>query len=175
MKTKIPLLCILLGLGTLGMGSKPPVAIRFFAEANAQDTDRFASPIHLGNPPREAYIEKIPVINEHMIKAIYPFKAANGTWGCAFKLSDDGRITLDQFSGSRRGSSVVAMLSTKQHTRMIIDMLVDKQITDGVISIPYGFTELEISVLTKEFPVVGQEKKKKGRKGASTPAPVPES
>ncbi|MEI9896667.1 MAG: hypothetical protein WDN28_23100 [Chthoniobacter sp.] len=160
MKIKIYLLCALVGLAALGMGDKPAVTIRFYLEANAQDTEKFASPIHLQNPPREAFIERIPAIHERMIKAIYPFKAANGTWGCAFKLDESGRIALDMLSGSRRGSSIVAMLSTKAHSRILIDMLIDKPIADGIISIPYGFTELEIAVLSKEFPIVGQKKKK---------------
>ena len=161
MKTEICLLCALLGLAALGMGGKPPVAIRFFVEANAQDTEHFSNPIHLLNPPRDAYIENVPEISERMIKGIYPFKAANGTWGCSFKLDESGRLSLEMLSTSRRGSSIVAMLSTKAHTRTVIDMLIDKQITDGVISIPYGLTELEIAVLTREFPVLGEKKKKK--------------
>ena len=160
MKIRIYLLCALLGVASLGMGDKLPVTIRFYAEANAQDTDKFASPIHLENPPRDAYIERIPVIHERMIKAIYPFKAPNGTWGCAFKLDHAGRIGLEMLSSSRRGTSLVAMLSTKAHSRILIDMLIDKPISDGIISIPYGFTELEIGVLSKEFPVIGQKKKK---------------
>lgn len=161
MNMKTYLLCVLLGLVTLGMGSKPPVAIRFYQQANSQDTDHFASPIHLDNPPRDIFIEKIPVINERMIRAIYPFQAANGTWGCSFKLDEDGRIGLDAFSGAARGSTVVATLSTKQHSRVVANMIVDKQISDGIISIPNGLTALEIAVLTKEFPVIGQNKNKK--------------
>jgi hypothetical protein len=164
MKMKTSLLCVLLGLFTLGMGGKPPVAIRFYVEGNRQDTETFSSPVHLENPPRDAFIEKIPVINERMIRAIYPFQASNGTWGCSFKLDEDGRISLDTFSGSRRGSSVVAMLSTQKHTRKVIDMVIDKQISDGVITIPYGLTELEVAFLTKEFPVLGQSKNKKKKK-----------
>ena len=174
MKTKISLLCGLLGLFTLGMASKPPVAIRFYLQANSQDADHFASPVHLDNPPHDAFIEKIPALNERMIRAIYPFQAANGTWGCSFKLDEDGRIALDAFSGSRKGSSVVAMLSTNKHTRKVIDMVIDKEITDGIITIPYGLTELEIAVLTREWPVIGQSKKKKGGK-QSAPLPAPQS
>jgi hypothetical protein len=175
MKMKTPLLCVLLGLFALGMGSKPPVAIRFYVEANRQDTETFASPVHFENPPRDGFIEKIPVINERMIRAIYPFQAANGTWGCSFKLDEDGRISLDAFSASRRGSSVVAMLSTQKHTRKVIDMMIDKEISDGVITIPYGLTELEVAVLSQEFPVLGQSKKKKKEKHAEAHPAAPES
>lgn len=160
MKTKIYLLCSLLALLCLGMGDKPQVAVRFHVQANAQDTERFASPLHLENPSRDIFIEKIPSINERMFKAIYPFQATNGTWGCSFKLDEGGRIALSVLSTEKRGQTVVAMLSTKAHSRLIIAMLIDKPINDGVITIPYGLTELEIAVLSKEFPVLGQSKDK---------------
>jgi hypothetical protein len=164
MKTKIYLLCALLALLSLGMGDKPQVAVRFHVQANAQDTERFATPIHIENPARDIFIEKIPSINERMIKAIYPFQAANGTWGCSFKLDEGGRISLAVLSTERRGQTIVAMLSSKEHSRLVIAMLIDKPINDGIITIPYGLTELEIAVLTKQFPVIGQGKKKKGEK-----------
>ena len=161
MKRKLSVLCALLGFALLGMGGKPPVIIRFFVEANAQDTERFASPIKLQNPPREAFIEKVPTISERMVKAIYPFQAPNGTWGCAFKLDEGGRIDLEAASAERRGSSMVAFLGTKTGTHQVVDMLIDKPIHDGVISIPYGLTELEIAALSKEYPVLGPKKPKK--------------
>lgn len=181
MKTKIPLFCALLALLFLGMGEKPQVAIRFHVQANAQDTDRFATPLHLDNPTREIFIEKIPSINERMFKAIYPFQAKNGTWGCSFKLDEGGRIALSVLSTEHRGQTVVAMLSTKAHSRIIIAMLIDKPINDGIITIPYGLTELEIGVLSKEFPVLGKDNKKKKKpdeeKGEQRPlgTPIPMS
>jgi hypothetical protein len=150
-----------LGLALCGMGGKPPVVIRFFVEANAQDTDRFATPIKLQNPPREAFIEKVPTISERMIKAIYPFQAANGTWGCAFQLDESGRLSLELASGERRGTSMIAFVGTKTGTHQVVDMLIDKPIKDGVISIPYGLTELEVAALSKEYPVLGAKKKRK--------------
>jgi hypothetical protein len=165
MKTKIYLLCTLLGLLALGMGDKPQVAIRFHVQANPQDTEKFSTPLHLENPPRDIFIEKIPSINERMFKAIYPFQAANGTWGCSFKLDEGGRIALAVLSTEHRGQALVAMLSTKAHSRLIIAMMIDKPINDGIITIPYGLTEMEIGVLSKQFPVIGQGKKKKGDKG----------
>lgn len=156
-------LCLLLaGLAplVLGMGRKPGISVRFFAEANAQDTDKFATPIALKNPPRAAYIEKVSAINEKMVKAIYPFQAKDGTWGCAFKLDDSGRMNLELVSTEHRGSSMVAFVGTKAGTHQVIDMLIDKPIRDGIISIPSGLTELEIAAFTKEFPVLGQQKQK---------------
>jgi hypothetical protein len=41
----------------------------------------------------------------------------------------------------------------------VIDMLIDKPVRDGIITIPRGMTELEMTALTKEFPVIGKKKK----------------
>jgi hypothetical protein len=161
MRSKFGVVFALLGLAFLGMGDKPDVTVRFFVEANSQDTDHFATPATLKNPPRDAFIEKTPLVSERMVKAIYPFQAADGTWGCSFKLDESGRISLEVVSTTHRGRSIVAFLSTKKGTHQVVDMLVDKPIGDGVITIPYGLTEMEIALLTKEFHVLGQEKKKK--------------
>jgi hypothetical protein len=161
MKRTLHLLFGLLAFSLLGMASKPPVTVRFFVEANEHDTDRFATPIQLRNPPRTAYIEKIPVIHEQHIRALYPFQAANGTWGCAFQLNESGRINLEVASTQHRGGSIVAFVQTKSGSHQVVDMVIDKPVSDGVITIPYGLSELEIEALAKEFPVVGQKKKRK--------------
>jgi hypothetical protein len=157
----VTLLGAALGLAFLGMGDKPIVTVRFFIEANSQDTEHFASPVRLQNPPREAYIEKIPEIHDHMIHAVYPFQSKEGTWGCAFQLDESGRIALEVLSTTHRGRSIVVFVATKSGTHQVIDMLVDKPIHDGIISIPYGLTELEIAAITKTWPTIGQKKKKK--------------
>jgi hypothetical protein len=154
-------LVILLGLSLLGMSHKAPVTVRFYVEANAHDTDHFATPIQLLHPPKTTFIEKIPTVNERMILAIYPFQAADGTFGCSFKLDQSGRLDLEVASTGHRGGSIVAFLSTKSGTHQVVDMLIDRPVTDGIITIPFGLTEAEVEVLTKEFPIVGQKKKRK--------------
>lgn len=155
-----PWLAALAGLLFLGMAAKIPVTVRFFVEANAQDTERFASPITLRNPPRQAFIEKFPTVHERLIRAIYPFQAADGSWGCAFKLNESGRLNLEVLSTDKRGRSIVAFVGTKAGSHQVIDMQIDRPIHDGIIMIPYGLTELEVAALTKEFPIMGAEKKK---------------
>ena len=161
MKARLLLLPAIIGLMLLAMAQKVPVTVRFYAEANAQDTDHFAMPIQFKNPPRSGFIEKLPTIHEKLIRAIYPFQAADGTWGCAFKLDESGRINLEVMSTNMRGHSVVAFVGTKAGTHQVIDMQIDKPIRDGIISIPSGLSESEIAVLTHEFPIMGQQKKKK--------------
>jgi len=153
------LLAVVLALACLAMARKPSVTVRFFAEANARDGASFSSPIKLHFPEREAHIEKMPAINERNIRAMYPFQAADGSWGASFQLDEKGRIDLEVVSTERRGSSMVVFVGTKNGVHQVIDMLIDKPVRDGIITIPRGMTEMEIGALTKEFPQMGQKKK----------------
>jgi hypothetical protein len=155
------LLPALLACVFLGMGRKPTITVRFHAEANQQDTERFAEPINLKHPPRQIFIERVATLHEKQIKAIYPFQASDGSWGCAFKLDNQGRLGLTVISTERRGGTIVGFIGTKSGTHQAAELTIDKPIHDGIISIPNGLTELEIGALTKEFPVLGAKKKKK--------------
>ncbi len=131
---------------------KPVILLRFHAEANAQDTSVFANAAQLHYPtPRKAFLEKLPSITEGDVKMIFPFQAADGTYGCAFKLDQTGRLHLEVLSTERRGSSLVLFLQTKAYTHQVLDLVIDKAITDGIIFIPRGFTEAEIDDMKKCF------------------------
>jgi hypothetical protein len=153
---------MLLALAFLGMAQKPPlISVRFYAEANKRDTETFASPISLKNPPRDAFIEKIPAVTERGFRAIYPFRAADGTWGCAFKLDEKGRMDLEMVSSSRNGSALVPIVATKNGNHQLEELTIDRPVRDGIISIPNGLTDMEMAELTKAYPVLGQKKVKK--------------
>ena len=141
------------------MAKKTEVTVRFFEEANAMDTDKFARVITFKHPPRKGYISSIPAVHEGMIKAVYPFQAPNGTWGCAFKLDESGQMSLEILSTQAR-HSVVAFVSTKTGTHQAAELLIDQRITDGIISIPNGLTDLEIEAIKQNWPVIGVKKKK---------------
>lgn len=161
-RISLPVLLAAFACAFLGMGKKEPVfTVRFYAEAKKEDTDRFAKPITFRHPKREGYIENIPSIHEKNIKAVYPVEAADGTWGCTFVLDHSGRMALEVLSTTRRGTSVVAFVGTPNGAHQVVEMLVDKPITDGVIFIPNGLTEMEIQTIIKTWPVVGQPRKKK--------------
>ena len=148
----------LLALIFLAMAKKQPgVTVHFYLEANSRDTNTFASPVTLQYPPRQAYIQQIPTLTERDVFAVYPFDAGDGTMGCAFKLNEHGRFDLEAVSTDRRGSSIVATVNGRQ----VIDMQIDKRVTDGIITISHGMTPQDIAMLVKKFPVLGQPKKKR--------------
>jgi hypothetical protein len=149
------LLCALAACCFLGFGRKDfTLTVRFYAEARGVDSGRFSSPVELRHPPRAAFIDKIPTIHERHIKAVYPFAAADGTSGCAFQLDASGKLALDVLSTERRGASVVAFVATKAGTHQVIDMVIDRTVKDGIITIQHGLTELEIATITKQWPVM---------------------
>ncbi len=147
----------LLALAFVAAGKKePPLTVRFFLEANARDTSTFSTPVTLKNPPREAFVEKIPTLSERDVSSIYPFPANDGTMGCAFKLNEHGTFDLEAVSTDRRGSSIIAVVNGRQ----VIDMLIDKKVSDGIITIGSGLTQNDIDLLSKKFPVLGKPKKR---------------
>jgi len=153
----------------LGMAKKPEISVRFFEESSAHDTDHFSRIIEFHHPPHKGYVSSIPSIDETMIKAVYPVEAGNGTWGCTFFLNARGQTALDVVSTSRKGSTLVAFIATKGGVHQAAELLIDKRITDGIISIPEGLTELEIDAITKSWPSLAPQKPKPGKKAPSTP------
>ena len=156
-----PLLLLVLALGSLGFSKKQVITVRFHIEANERDGQPFAMPVTFHNPERKGFAAQIPAISERNIEAIFPFPAPDGSLGCAFKLDNFGRTALEEMTLSNRGASVVAFVGTKTGTHQVVDMVVDKVIRDGIISIPRGLTQLEIMALEKEFKVLGQTGRKK--------------
>ena len=140
-----------------GFASKKqlPSTVTFHVECNPRDTESFAVPIRLKNPPRDTFVEKMASITEREIESIYPLKAADGSMGCVFKLDDHGRIWLDTLSVEKRGMSIVAFVNGRQ----IVDMLIDKRVSDGIITIPGGLTNEDILELVKRHRIMGQKKK----------------
>ena len=162
------LLLIALALTGFGFARKLPLTVRFHTEANARDGQPFAMPLTFHNPEHKGFVTQIPAISERNIVAIYPFPAPDGTSGCAFKLDNFGQTALEEMCLSNRGASVVAIVGTKTGTHQVIDMVIDKVIRDGIISIPSGLTELEVDALLREFRVMGEKTKRKMPKERKT-------
>jgi hypothetical protein len=152
---------VLAACASLAMAKKYPVTVRFYAEAHSLDGATFSTPIKFESAKREGHIEKVPSISERNITAIYPFRAPDGTMGCAFKLDNSGRIALSVMSTERRGTALVAFVGTKNGVHQVIDMTIDRPVNDGIITIQRGLTTLEVVALRKQWPTMGEEKGKK--------------
>jgi hypothetical protein len=161
MKFRILAAILALGASAFGSSQKPKVTVRFHAEVNPNDGTSFAMPVNLQYARRAAHVARVPAFSEKQIRAIYPFQADDGTWGCFFQLDDQGRIRLETMSSEQMHTALVLFVGTKTGQHQVIDMLIDKTISTGAITVPRGMTAAEVVVLKQQFPVIGEEKNRK--------------
>jgi hypothetical protein len=133
----------------------PSPTVTFHTETNQRDSEIFAIPVTVGSPPRRIFIEKTPSITEREIAGVYPFPADDGTLGCAFKLDQHGQIWLDTISGEKNGMTLVAFVSGRQ----VADLLIDRRVSDGIITLPGGLNAQDVEMLKKHFHLLGKKKK----------------
>lgn len=126
------------------------VTVRFYPEAIAGGVNTYPDPVWLQEPVRKIYRSKIAAISEQDVDSIYLYQVSDGSIGCVFILNDRGRAALDTLSVEKRGSTITAVVNN----RMIINMLIDKRISDGIIVIPHGMTIQEGLMLKNTFKVL---------------------
>jgi hypothetical protein len=148
---------VLTAVSAFGMAKKPKVTVRFHAETNPNDTSTFSMPARLLYQQREATLNRVPVVSERDIKAIFPFKTADGTWGCVFQFDEQGRIRLEAMSSSQQGTALVLYIATKGGQHQVADWRVDRPVTTGRITLQRGLSDLEVLVMKQQFKVLGEE------------------
>lgn len=135
--------------------------VRIHGEGSSEDGDKFTVPLTLLNG-RKAYLSIMPLLSEHDIKAVYPFRAADGSGGIYLKLDNHGANLLTQYSIEHMGGNTV--LAVMINGRQAVDLLVDAPVRDGVFVIPYGLTMAEEAEFVNAYPVVGEENNPKQKK-----------
>jgi hypothetical protein len=136
----------------LGAAKKPPmVDIRIHALGTEAEAPTFAIPAVLlnGTP---VFLQRMPLLSQREVKAVYPFVAADGSHGTYLKVDNHGSRLLHQHTMSRRGEMLVVLINGRQ----VSNLLVDRPIDDGIVSIPRGLSADDIALLTSVFPVIGQ-------------------
>jgi len=177
---KRPLLFVsgILGLLLAGMPSvhaggsnkkKELVTIRVHGEASPEDGDKFSVPVTLLNG-KKTTLSIMPLLNEHDIKSVYPFKAPDGTGGAYLRLDGHGSNLLTEYSVEKmgRGNVLAVMLNGRQ----VADLVVDAPVRDGIFVIPSGMTMTEEARLVNAFPLMGQEGNKTQKKKAQPFSPA---
>lgn len=155
----------LLAIGLMGAASKPKVTIRFHTQADASSGPQFTTTTKTPDSSQQMTISNVAQISESDILAIFPFPAANGSMGCAFKLDAHGRVALETLSSEFRGSLLFGIVNG----RVVTAMLIDRQITDGIITISSGLTPKDIEMMSKVFPTLGAKKDQKAAPKTGTP------
>lgn len=136
----------------LAGAKKPVVDVRIHALGTAAEAPTFAIPATLlnGTP---VFLQRMPLTSQREIKAVYPFLAADGSHGTYLKLDNHGTRLLHQHTMSERGELLVVLVNGRQ----VSNLLVDRPIDDGIVSIPRGLSADDIALLATVFPVIGQE------------------
>lgn len=134
-----------------GGAKKPVIDLRIHGEGIAAEAPTFAFPATLLNG-REVYLSRMPLITQREVRSIYPFPAADGSEGVYLKLDNHGTGLLQQHTMERRGRTLVVLLNGRQVT----NLLVDRPVTDGIVSIPRGLSPEDVALLRTAFPVIGE-------------------
>ena len=147
MKFRIAVAVLALGSAAFGSSQKPMVTVRFHAEANPNDGNSFVMPAKLQYLQRDASLGRVPSLSERNIKKIYPFQADDGSWGCVFQFDEQGRIRLETMSSEQMHTALVLIVGTKQGQHQVLDMLIDRPVTSGSLTVPRGLTAIEVTVM----------------------------
>jgi hypothetical protein len=150
----------LLGASAFGMANKPKVTVRFYVETNALDGEATSNPVHLRFANKDIHVGKMPPFSELNFRSVLPYRTSDGTWGCVIQLDTQGTMRLDTLSNEARNASMVVFVSTKQGVHQVVDMIIDRNVKDGVLTIPCGLTDGEIAVFRQQFKVIDVEKDK---------------
>jgi len=154
----------LFALALMAGANHPKVSIRFHTEANPKSGSSFIVSAKMPDSDQPVTLSKFADIAEDDIVAIYPFPAADGTLGCAFKLDEHGRVSLDSISQQYHGTLLFAFINT----RPVAAMMIDRRVSDGILMIPRGVRPEEVALMRKSFPVLGEKKGKSGAKKQPT-------
>jgi hypothetical protein len=128
---------------------------RVHVTANANDGAAFAQPVR-SLTGRDVFIDKTAWISERDVKAFYPYRAADGSYGALLELDDHGRTILDTLSVERRGSQLFVFING----RPLTELQVDRRVSDGKMYLASGLTEADIKLMNKDWKLLGQKKKR---------------
>ena len=146
-------LCLAFALAE-GVAKQRHCTFRVHAQANARDTEVFATSVRAQISGKNVTIEQMPWISEQNVTAFSPYPVQNGTYGALIELDEHGRVVLDTLSVERRGSSLFVFING----RLITELQVDKRVSDGKIYIPSGLTTADIELMKKDWRLIGQQK-----------------
>ena len=81
---------------------KDVLSVRIHGEGGAEEGEKFTVPVVLIDG-RRAALSIMPLLSEHDIKSVYPFRAAVGSFGIYLRLDPHGANLLTQYSLERMG------------------------------------------------------------------------
>jgi len=137
-----------------GAKKQSAVAVRFYGQGGgAGEGSDFSQPVPLLGSGRTIYMQTMPLITEKEIVAYYAFPARDGSMGAYFKLDAHGSNLLGQHTMAHRSEYMLAFFNG----RHVVDLHIDRGVTDGILSIPQGLTPTDVELLSITFPEIGKE------------------
>ncbi len=133
-----------------GAKKAPAVIVRVFVEASQRDSSTFTMPLTWNG--RIFYVSKVPVAMESDFTSMHPYRAADGSFAAAFQLQDNTRLALHTVSMANRGRLLVVTVNN----RVVTPLRIDREITDGIIAVPTGLTEMDIRGLGDRLPIMSE-------------------
>jgi hypothetical protein len=135
----------------------PRGTVRFHVETPGAAAKSFSTPVTLKYGKRTTRISRLAALSEAHIVKVRTFDAEDGSKGAYFLLSDIGRYSLETLSTQSRGLALVAFVNGRQ----VVDLVIDRKISDGILVIPLGLTPDEAARLEKMFPEKSEKDKAK--------------
>jgi len=148
---------------------KETFSIRIHGEASPEDGEKFSVPVVLLDG-RKTTLAIMPLLSEHDIRSVCPFKAPDGSGGAYLRLDGHGSNLLTEYSIEHMGRNKI--LAVMVNGRQVADLVVDAPVKDGIFVIPSGMTMVEEAKLVSAFPLMGQENKASQKKKAQPFSPT---
>jgi len=138
--------------GDKGVGA----GVSFHVETDQTDHPKMTFTHTIGGKKR--WFHRAAELTTNDIVAFSPFPAEDpATYGAVFKLSRRGSNRLAALTAANKGRWVVASING----RVVDGVIIDQQVTDGMIVIWQGIGLREVKAFDKQRPRITEKKEKK--------------
>jgi hypothetical protein len=148
-------------VGTVYAGAKKEAkaSVSFHMQTEASDNPKMIFPQMANGQTR--YFRRSPDFILKDVVSFSPFPSEfPGDYGILLKLKGNALNRLDALTNLNQGKWLLSQING----RVVDGVLIDKQVTDGVLVIWKGVTLADIAVFDEELPRIGEEGKKKKKK-----------
>lgn len=140
-----------------GSGKKANKAsVTFHMETEATDNPKMIFPQLTNGETR--YFRRMPEVGIKDVQSFNPFPSDVGDgYGLVIKLKGAATNRLAAITNANQGRWMISQING----RVVDGIMIDAQVSDGVLVIWKGVTLADIAVLDEEFPRIGLEGQKK--------------
>ena len=128
-----------------GAGSKAKgLVVSFHLEGQAEDTEKFVTPVKLGSEHRQYYFRKMPSFTNLDMQWFYPFVAQDGaSYGAAFRLKNHKAQELTGITIANQGK----LLGVRVLDAPLQALVIDRPVNDGILVVWGGLSKNHIQLI----------------------------